>query len=493
RRGAVEGCDPNSFFNSAWYLEQHPSVAKKKLNPLVHYVRWGADAGFDPSSLFDSKFYLDQNPDVASSAVNALVHYLEVGREQGRPCCLPQRKLPVQGRPRFDDTALHDSLRLQLPPEWALDWKTFISLCPNPKRILLVGWRSPAPDTRSTSFRIRQFAECYSEAGFAVDHIVDEEIDKSGCAYTEIDHEQQMILGLNASVRHLSRHGMEYKLVLLFGRAIFERYASIVRAFAVDAKVVYDSGNTHYVRFSHAAKVPANDAVLGVQAPPSMRLELANARSADSILVIAEGEKNTLLEEEPSLDVRIVPNIQEVVDEVSPFSIRRDLFFFGCFDDDRDAEAVHYFASRILPLVSEKLPQIRFRIVGSNIPADIRGLASANVEPVGDVDDLEPFFQQSRIFVAPFCHDSGMTGRVSTSLSFGLPVVTTSMGTEGMALIDGENALICDDAEAFAAGIIRLYGSEDLWVHLSDEGRALIRRSYSVSVVHDQLLSLAEP
>ena len=82
-RWGCHGRSPHPLFDCAWYLEQYPDVASAGLDPLQHYLEFGARAGRDPSPLFDSSWYLEQNPDLGSD-VNPLRHYLEYGALEGR-------------------------------------------------------------------------------------------------------------------------------------------------------------------------------------------------------------------------------------------------------------------------------------------------------------------------------------------------------------------------------------------------------------------------
>jgi O-antigen biosynthesis protein len=82
--GATGGRDPHPLFNSDWYLQQNPDVADAGVNPLVHYVRYGAVEGRDPHPLFNSDWYLQQNQDVADTQVIPLVHYIRYGAVEGR-------------------------------------------------------------------------------------------------------------------------------------------------------------------------------------------------------------------------------------------------------------------------------------------------------------------------------------------------------------------------------------------------------------------------
>ena len=84
RYGAREGRDPNRLFSSSWYLASNPDVTEASLNPLVHFVLRGAKEGRNPGPLFDTKWYLDANPDVATAGINPLLHFLQHGAREGR-------------------------------------------------------------------------------------------------------------------------------------------------------------------------------------------------------------------------------------------------------------------------------------------------------------------------------------------------------------------------------------------------------------------------
>jgi hypothetical protein len=81
--GAAEGRDPGPLFDTGWYLQQYPDVRAARVNALVHYLRHGAREGRDPNPLFDSDWYLKQHPDVRVSGINPLVHYLRHGADEG--------------------------------------------------------------------------------------------------------------------------------------------------------------------------------------------------------------------------------------------------------------------------------------------------------------------------------------------------------------------------------------------------------------------------
>lgn len=82
--GAVEGRDPNPLFAAHWYLARNPDVAAAKVNPLTHYLARGAAEGRDPHPLFDTDWYAARNSNAVAAGVNPLAHFLERGAKEGR-------------------------------------------------------------------------------------------------------------------------------------------------------------------------------------------------------------------------------------------------------------------------------------------------------------------------------------------------------------------------------------------------------------------------
>ena len=151
---------------------------------------------------------------------------------------------------------------------------------------------------------------------------------------------------------------------------------------------------------------------------------------------------------------------------------------------------MRFFVADILPLIHRTLPDVVLTIVGSNLPDTVKALASAAVQCVGYVEDPTPYFARSRVFVSPLRYGAGMKGKIGQSMSHGLPVVTTSLGAEGMMLIDGETALIGDSPETFARAVVRLYTDTQLWTRISEASIGHIREHFSDDAARRRLLSI---
>jgi glycosyltransferase involved in cell wall biosynthesis len=208
------------------------------------------------------------------------------------------------------------------------------------------------------------------------------------------------------------------------------------------------------------------------------------------VLAITAQEQATLRAELPAARVAVVPNIHAAVASVAPLAGRKDLFFIGGFEHQPNVDAVQWFVSEILPAVRRELPEVAFRVVGSRPTDEVKKLGSPGVQVAGFVADPEPFFARSRVFVSPLRYGAGMKGKIGQAMAFGLPVVTTSVGAEGMRLADGETALVADDPASFAAAVVRLYRDDQLWRRLSENGRSHIERHFSGQAVRGLLAEL---
>ncbi|MFQ5924452.1 MAG: glycosyltransferase family 4 protein, partial [Dehalococcoidia bacterium] len=175
-----------------------------------------------------------------------------------------------------------------------------------------------------------------------------------------------------------------------------------------------------------------------------------------------------------------------------PFSERRDIVFVGGFDHTPNVDAVTFFVKEIFPLVKESLHDVRFyivgsAIVGSNPPGQVLSLASEDVIVTGYVRDLTPYFESCKLSVAPLRYGAGVKGKINQSMSHGLPVVTTSIGAEGMEAMDGEDILIADSAADFAHKIALLYRDGSLWHRLSENSMRNIQRYHSYEAAKTKL------
>ncbi|MEO1341959.1 MAG: glycosyltransferase family 4 protein, partial [Cyanobacteria bacterium J06635_13] len=117
----------------------------------------------------------------------------------------------------------------------------------------------------------------------------------------------------------------------------------------------------------------------------------------------------------------------------------------------------------------QSMPELSVTLLGSNATEKVFALESdERVKVTGYIADVTPYFLSHRVFVAPLRYGAGMKGKIGQSLEYGLPIVSTAIGIEGMNLTNAENVLEADRAEEFARAIIRLCQEPNLWQKLAD-------------------------
>ena len=141
----------------------------------------------------------------------------------------------------------------------------------------------------------------------------------------------------------------------------------------------------------------------------------------------------------------------------------------------------------IFPLIGQRKPSVKFYIVGSNASSEIEAYNSPTVKVMGYVPDIKPLLHSARVFVAPLRFGAGVNGKIGEALSYGLPVVTTSIGAEGIDLTSGENSMIADDAASFASSVLRVYEDPDLWRRLSESGYNHIENHFTPQIIGQKI------
>ena len=106
---------------------------------------------------------------------------------------------------------------------------------------------------------------------------------------------------------------------------------------------------------------------------------------------------------------------------------------------------------------------------------------------MGYVPDIDPLLHSARVFVAPLRFGAGVNGKIGEALSYGLPVVTTSIGAEGLGLVQTEHAMIADDPQEFAERVLEIYHNKDAWQRLSDCGYRHIENHFTPQVIGERI------
>ncbi|MGQ9693176.1 MAG: glycosyltransferase [Thermodesulfobacteriota bacterium] len=278
----------------------------------------------------------------------------------------------------------------------------------------------------------------------------------------------------------------KYEFALIEFWDVAGYYLPIIRKHSPETKIIIDTVDIHFVRNLREAEVKKNDA-LKKEALLKKEKEIAIYRKADRLWVVTEEDKKAIKDYVTQIPIDIIPNIHSLSREEKNYEDSSDLLFVGNFNHPPNHDGIQYFCKEIHPLILNKLPDVKLYIVGNNPPSDIRSLSSEKIIVTGYVKDLSSYLRKARVSVNPLRYGAGMKGKIGEALSWGLPVVTTSIGAEGMGLADGVDALIGDSAEDFAHKVIRLYEDKELWAKLSINGKKRVENEWSPQSVKSRL------
>lgn len=207
-------------------------------------------------------------------------------------------------------------------------------------------------------------------------------------------------------------------------------------------------------------------------------------RKADAVGAMSEIDAAEIKRLAPSATVYLAPNGVDVDFFHTDPSVQRGTHtavYIGDYKYFPNSDAVTYFAEAILPRIVSKRPDFHLTLVGKDPSPEIQALAGDHVTVTGLVDDTRPYLQSSAVFVCPLRSGSGTRFKLMEALACGCPVVSTSIGAEGLGAVDGEHMLLRDDPQAFADAVLDLLDNPQKGTAMGQAGRAWVVENHAWS------------
>lgn len=299
---------------------------------------------------------------------------------------------------------------------------------------------------------------------------------------------------------------MEAALKNLLERRVFDmvQLESSQMAFCAPIAGVHTVLDEHNVEYKLLQRLTAAESSLGrkafghLEAAKARREELRAWTQCDGSIFTSAADMAVMRAALPKRAACVVPNgvdpdyFQPSADEPEPSTV----VFTGAINYRPNTDAVAYFLREVMPQLLRLKPSARFVIVGQGAPDWLVRMSSDNVVFTGAVRDVRPYLAGASVVVAPLRAGSGTRLKILEALAMGKPVVTTTIGCEGLAIVDGEHLSVADDPQQFAEATARLMSDRTLASTFGRCGRALVERDYSWSVIaqrleqfHTQLMS----
>ncbi len=280
----------------------------------------------------------------------------------------------------------------------------------------------------------------------------------------------------------LKERGGEFDAVYITRYYVARDFLSIVRRYAPQAKVLFCNADLHFLRQLREALYHDSDPQRMLEAARTRDAELEIMRQVDVTLSYNSIEHAVILSHNMDQgQTALCPWVVEVVESVPQFAERQDVAFLGNYQHPPNYEAVEFFARQVLPKLRADIPDISFRVYGSNVSEKLEKLAKSTPGLVlcGYVENVAEIYNTCRVFIAPLQSGAGIKGKVISALGYGVPQVLSPLAAEGTGLGDGIEVHIASTPEEWVNAVTELYNNPQTWQSMSTAAQDKARRHYS--------------
>ena len=233
------------------------------------------------------------------------------------------------------------------------------------------------------------------------------------------------------------------------------------------------------------------------------RFEGKALRQFDAVVAVSEADRNTMSQLFGVDRIYCVPTgvdttyyapgeHNEGAREDAPNRNPYELVFTGSMDYLPNEDAILYFAESILPIILQRQPEVTLTVVGRNPTPRIIALARSNptIKVTGAVPDVRPYVGRAACFIVPIRIGGGTRLKIFEAMAMAKPVVSSSIGAEGLPVSDGVDLFLADDAHAFAERVLEVIADRKMAERIACQGRALVTSKFSWESVTEEFVGI---
>lgn len=277
------------------------------------------------------------------------------------------------------------------------------------------------------------------------------------------------------------------------------RYLEVIRAAPNNPLLLFDWHNVEsglMWRYAEQANLPKR-MVARRTAQLLEQVEYKALEVCDAHTVVSEREKAELLKRNPGATIEVIPNGVDTsfyshhetgaLDQtVQPPALT--LLFVGSMDYHANIDAVSSFVRDVWPRLSHEFPELHFTVAGRNPPGSVQSLASSRVHITGTVRDVRPFYSRAIAVIVPLRVGGGTRLKILEAMAAGVPVISTTLGAEGLDVQNNVHLLLADSAEEMGAAIRSLLQDPARRSQLIESAKTLVQEEYDWTVLGKRLL-----
>jgi glycosyltransferase involved in cell wall biosynthesis len=268
---------------------------------------------------------------------------------------------------------------------------------------------------------------------------------------------------------------------------------SLIRKYDKAVKIIYDA---HNVDTNLAKAALAKNEILPGRLRAINKSEQSLYKIVDAVFACSDDDKETFVKmNKGELKVETVPNGVNIPEKKYNEAVNAEktqfLIFCGSLWSVPNAEGLHWFCKKIWPLVLNEFPGLKLLVVGiGDLPQKYaEAYNTLSTEFTGGVDDVKPWYNKAAISVVPLLTGSGTRLKILEAMGLGVPVISTTIGAEGIKYMDDKEIIIADKENDFANKIIALLKDKNKRERLSVEARNLAVLKYDWDVIGNKMES----
>lgn len=371
------------------------------------------------------------------------------------------------------------------PEEKPFELEFAVEKHPEGKNVFLVDEHIPAYDRDAGGRQISIYVRILTEMGYKV-YLVGEDAYRREPYASEFEKMGVTVMSgesFSPANRALwwQKNGENIDYAFLHRPQSASAYMPLVRMYAPKAKVIFFGADLAQVRLQREYELTKREELKEEIRIAKLQEDYLYMNS-DVNLCVGAAETEFVAKAYAKNPVHEIPLFiyDKFIEEPTGFAARKDLLFCGGFNHRPNRDAVEWFLKDIFPEIVKAVPDIKFNIVGSNMPESIKAMANEHVVIHGFISDekLKELYATCRVTVAPLRYGAGVKGKIVDALYNRTVVVTTTIGAEGIPHEPMPFA-IADDAQAFAAAVIKVYTDEATWNESRMNALKVLKNTYS--------------
>ncbi len=246
-------------------------------------------------------------------------------------------------------------------------------------------------------------------------------------------------------------------------------------------------------RMAEGERNPFKRALMSLEARKLAVFEVKTCRAFDRVTWVTQEDFDAVQTQAARVGVQIpsdgvlpICGDPEAIAPIVRSKNGRRVTFLGGLHYPPNAQGIVWFAREIFPQVLRAVPDAILTVIGKQPPSELAtlGIPSLNLEVTGYVDDPTPYLAETAVFIVPLLAGGGMRVKIIDGWTWGVPIVSTTVGAEGVAAEHGVNLLLADDPSAFARAVIDLFVEPTLNQRIATGGRSTVLERYNWRAIY---------